>query len=91
VAYTRRTSVETRLRAIARPKRLSASALSYREKRHTAPHRVPFGEGSGKNLKKRFLGLLLGTIGKGVLEKAFEKSVKAIEARNGGARAARAS
>lgn len=40
----------------------------------------------GKNLKGRFLGLVLGTIGKGVLEKAFEGSIKAIEARNGAAR-----
>jgi len=38
----------------------------------------------GKNLKGQFLGLVLGTVGKGVLEKAFENSVKAIEARNGG-------
>ena len=38
----------------------------------------------GKNLKGRLLGLVLGTIGKRVLEKAFESSVKAIEARNGG-------
>ena len=45
----------------------------------------------GKTLKGRFLGLVLGTIGKGVLKKAFENSVKAIEARNGGARAARSS
>jgi hypothetical protein len=36
----------------------------------------------GKNLKGRMLGLVLGTVGKGVLEKAFESSVKAIEARN---------
>jgi len=34
---------------------------------------------------------VLGTVGKGVLEKAFVNSVKAIEARNGGARQARAS
>jgi len=34
---------------------------------------------------------VLGTIGKGVLEKAFENSVKAIEARNVAARAARSS
>jgi hypothetical protein len=40
----------------------------------------------GKNLKGRLLGLLVGTIGKGVLEKAFVNSVKAIEARNGAAR-----
>jgi Transposase domain (DUF772) len=48
----------------------------------------------GKNLKGRVLGLVLGTIGRRVLEKAFENSVKAIEARNaaakeGGASAAR--
>jgi hypothetical protein len=36
----------------------------------------------GKNLKGRLLGFVLGTIGKSVLEKAFENSVKAIEARN---------
>ncbi len=44
----------------------------------------------GKNLKGRLLGLVLGTIGRRVLEKAFENSVKAIEARNITARAARA-
>jgi hypothetical protein len=37
----------------------------------------------GKNLKGRVLGVVLGTIGKRVLKKAFENSVKAIEARNG--------
>ena len=42
----------------------------------------------GKNLKGRFLGLVLGTVGKGRLEGAFEKAVKAIEARNDGAKAA---
>ncbi len=36
----------------------------------------------GKNLKGRLLGLVLGTIGRGVLEKAFANSVKAIEDRN---------
>ena len=36
----------------------------------------------GKNLKGRVLGVVLGTIGKRVLEKAFENSVKAIEARS---------
>ncbi len=36
----------------------------------------------GKNLKGRLLGLLLGTIGKRVLEKAFANSVTAIEVRN---------
>jgi hypothetical protein len=35
----------------------------------------------GKNLMGRLLGFVLGTIGKRVLEKAFENSVKAIEAR----------
>src|SRR5258707_2599516 len=45
----------------------------------------------GKNLKGRLLGLVLGTIGTGVLKKAFENSVRAIEARNGGATAARSS
>lgn len=35
----------------------------------------------GKNLKGRLLGLVLGTIGKSVLKKAFLNSVKAIEAR----------
>jgi hypothetical protein len=44
----------------------------------------------GKNLKGRLLGLVLGTIGRGVLEKAFQNSVKAIEARNSTAGAARA-
>ena len=39
----------------------------------------------GKNLKGQLLGLVLGTVGKGVLEKAFVNSVKAIEARNGAA------
>lgn len=37
----------------------------------------------GKNLRGRLLGLVLGTIGRSVLEKAFTKSVRAIEARNG--------
>src|ERR1043165_2917080 len=36
----------------------------------------------GKNLKGRLLGVVLGTIGRRVLERAFENSVKAIEARN---------
>ena len=40
----------------------------------------------GKTLKGRFLGIVLGTVGKGVLEKAFKNSVKAIEARNSMAR-----
>ena len=46
----------------------------------------------GKNLKGKVLGLVLGTVGRSVLKKAFENSVKAIEARNtGAARAAGAS
>ena len=44
----------------------------------------------GKNLKGRLLGFVVGTIGRRVLEKAFENSVKAIEAQNSTARAARA-
>jgi hypothetical protein len=45
----------------------------------------------GKNLKGRVLGIVLGTVGKGRLEKAFEGAVKAIEARNGEAGRAEAS
>jgi hypothetical protein len=37
----------------------------------------------GKNLRGWILGFVLGTVGSGVLERAFENSVKAIEARNG--------
>jgi hypothetical protein len=36
----------------------------------------------GKNLKGRALGIVLGTIAKSRLESAFEKAVKAIEARD---------
>ena len=39
----------------------------------------------GKNLKGRMLALVLRTIGKSVLEKAFENSIKAIEARSNAA------
>src|SRR5262249_24305648 len=43
----------------------------------------------GKNLRGRLLGAFVGAFGKGVLKKAFQNSVKAIEARNSGtARAA---
>jgi hypothetical protein len=42
----------------------------------------------GKTLKGKVLGLVLGTIGRSVLKKAFENSVKAIETRNIAARAA---
>ena len=38
----------------------------------------------GKNLKGRVLGLVLGTVGRRILEKALKDSVKAIEARNHG-------
>ena len=38
----------------------------------------------GKNLKGWGLGLVLATVGKGVLPKAFRNTVKAIEARNHG-------
>ena len=44
----------------------------------------------GKNLKGMMLGFVLRTFGKGVLEKAFVSSVKAIEARNGAEREGRA-
>jgi hypothetical protein len=40
----------------------------------------------GKNLKGRFLGFVLRTIGRHVLENAFENSIKAIEARISAAR-----
>jgi hypothetical protein len=36
----------------------------------------------GKNLKGRLLELLVGTVGKGSLSKAFANTVKAVEARN---------
>jgi hypothetical protein len=42
----------------------------------------------GKNFKGRVVGLLLGIIGKSTLEKAFTRAIKAIEARNYGARPA---
>ena len=42
----------------------------------------------GKNVRGRVLGVVLGTIGKRVLRKAFGNTVKAIEARNDGARGA---
>jgi hypothetical protein len=45
----------------------------------------------GKNLKGRMLGFVVGTVGKRVLERAFENSVRAIEARNGAARVESAS
>jgi hypothetical protein len=36
----------------------------------------------GKNAKGKFLGVVLGSVGKGRLVKAFQRSVKAVEARN---------
>jgi hypothetical protein len=42
----------------------------------------------GKNVRGRVLGVVLGTIGKRVLRKAFGNTVKAIEARNDGAKGA---
>ena len=42
----------------------------------------------GKTFKGRLLGAVVGSVGKGKLAKAFTQSVKAIEARNGDARAA---
>ena len=38
----------------------------------------------GRNFKGRMLGLVVGTVGQGVLKKAFQNSVRAIEARNSG-------
>ena len=38
----------------------------------------------GKNLKGHVLGFVVGTVGKGRLEKAFKGTVKAIEARDAG-------
>jgi hypothetical protein len=38
----------------------------------------------GKTLKGRLLGLLVGTVGKGMLKKAFDQTVRAIEARGKG-------
>jgi hypothetical protein len=42
----------------------------------------------GKNFKGRVLGAMLAIVGKRVLGKAFEKTIKAIEARNNGDRGA---
>jgi hypothetical protein len=39
----------------------------------------------GKNLKGRVLSALLGTVGKGLLKRRFESTVKAIEARDSAA------
>jgi hypothetical protein len=40
-----------------------------------------------KNLRDKALEIVLGTVGKGVLAKEFEKSVDAIDARGGAATA----
>jgi hypothetical protein len=45
----------------------------------------------GKNFKGRAIGVVLSTVGKSKLKNAFEASVKAIEARNGTARASETS
>ena len=42
----------------------------------------------GKSLKGRALGIVLAIFGKRVLGRAFEKTIKAVEARNDGASAA---
>jgi hypothetical protein len=42
---------------------------------------------TGKNAKGKFLGLVLGTVGKGVLGKAFGNSITALEARENGSSA----
>jgi len=42
----------------------------------------------GKNLKGRALGLVLGTVGKGVLRTALQKTIKAVDARSATAPAA---
>ncbi|WP_266182037.1 hypothetical protein [Dyella humicola] len=39
----------------------------------------------GKNIKGRLLALVLGSVGRSVLERAFANSIEAIEARNGAA------
>jgi hypothetical protein len=44
----------------------------------------------GKNLKGRALGVMLGIFGKRFLGSALEKTVKAVEARNAGARTSEA-
>ena len=38
----------------------------------------------GKNLKGRFIGVVLDTVGRGQLPRAFDTTIKAIEARGGG-------
>ena len=45
----------------------------------------------GKNLRGRILGVVLGAVGKRILEKRFGNTIKAIEARNNGGRTAESS
>ena len=63
----------------------SGSSYTYTFKRQpsgsTGIHVVLVRE--GKNFKGQVLGFMLRTIGRRILEKAFEKSLRAIEARNG--------
>jgi len=42
----------------------------------------------GKNFKGRALGLVVGSVGKGVLHKALKNTIKAVEARNNGSASA---
>jgi hypothetical protein len=51
-----------------------------RADRTTEVHVVNVRE--GKNLKGRVPALVLGSVGKSVLVKAFDKTIKAVEARN---------
>jgi hypothetical protein len=45
----------------------------------------------GKNLRGRILGVVLGVVGKRILEKRFGNTIKAIEAHDNGGRAAESS
>ncbi|NUP06807.1 MAG: hypothetical protein HOW73_12205 [Polyangiaceae bacterium] len=40
----------------------------------------------GKNIKGKLLEAVVGTVGKGIFAKSFEKSIKAMEARSNGAK-----
>ena len=42
---------------------------------------------AGRNARGRLLGLVLGTVGKGVLRKAFGGSIRALELRDNGSAA----
>ncbi|MEV6301845.1 SRPBCC family protein [Actinoplanes sp. NPDC051861] len=54
--------------------------LSPRPDGTTAIHAVVVRD--GKNLKGRITGFLLGTVAKGFLRKAFQQTIKAVEARS---------